>query len=125
MGDLSEHFSSSEFACRCGCGYDKVSPKLIQGLEELRVLVGKPIKINSGCRCKKHNDETPGSEPNSKHLLGQAADIVVKGVSPMDVFSLARQTIFKQGGRGLYDTFTHVDVGTGNNRPGVWDRRSK
>ena len=124
MGDLSKHFSKAEFACHCGCGLDTVSPKLIQGLEELRTLLKKPIKINSGCRCVDHNTAI-GGEKNSKHLFGQAADIVVKGKKPLEVFLLAKETIFGMGGRGVYDTFTHVDVGTGNKRPGIWDKRTK
>lgn len=122
---LSEHFSRAEFACHCGCGFDTVSPKLIDALEELRKLADKPIHINSGCRCKRHNTVI-GGEVDSRHLVGQAADIRMEGFSPLQVFVLAAQIpAFKQGGRGIYDTFTHLDVGTGNKRPGVWDKRTR
>lgn len=125
MGDLSANFSKSEFACKCGCGLDNVSPKLIDSLEKLRELARKPIHINSGVRCVEHNKEI-GGEKNSKHLLGQAADVRIGRMSPLQVFILAEQIpAFKQGGRGIYDTFTHLDIGTGNKRPSVWDKRSK
>jgi uncharacterized protein YcbK (DUF882 family) len=125
MGDLSEHFSREEFACKCGCGAANVSPKLIDALEMLRDLAGKSIKVNCGLRCVKHNSEV-GGEKNSRHLLGQAADIKIRSMSPLEVFILAEQVpAFRQGGRGVYDTFTHVDVGTGNKRPSVWDKRVK
>jgi uncharacterized protein YcbK (DUF882 family) len=124
MGDLSKHFSRAEFECRCGCGFASVSPKLIEALEMLRELTRKQIKVNSGCRCINHNKEV-GGEKDSKHLLGQAADIKIMGMSPLQVFIMAEQVpAFKQGGRGVYDTFTHLDIGTGNKRPAVWDRRS-
>jgi hypothetical protein len=50
-----------------------VSPLLIEKLEAMRPLVG-PTKINSGCRCVKHNAEIGGSE-HSAHPKGEAADI--------------------------------------------------
>jgi len=126
MGDLSKHFNRSEFACNCGCGYDAVKPRLIQALEDLRTLCGnRAITITSGCRCIHHNSVV-GGEKNSKHLLGEAADIKVKGMKPLEVFIKASDVIyFKQGGRGVYDTWTHLDVGTGNNRPGIWDKRKR
>ncbi|MBL5841377.1 D-Ala-D-Ala carboxypeptidase family metallohydrolase [Enterobacter asburiae] len=55
MGDLSTHFSRSEFECCCGCGFETVSPKLITVLEDVRTHFGAPVKINSGCRCEKYN----------------------------------------------------------------------
>jgi hypothetical protein len=39
MGDLSAHFSRSEFACKCGCGFDDVKPDLIEALEALRAIL--------------------------------------------------------------------------------------
>jgi uncharacterized protein YcbK (DUF882 family) len=112
MGDLSEHFSRSEFKCRC-CSYGMhdgdVSPELIEVLEHLRDrLGGKPIHINSGCRCIKHNRKVGGVR-NSQHLRGTAADILVHGVSPDEVQTAAME-IKAAGGIGRYDTFTHVDV---------------
>ena len=43
-------------------------------LDPLRRLYGKPIKINSGFRCKQLN-KLVGGVPNSWHQLGNAADI--------------------------------------------------
>ena len=43
-------------------------------LQPLRDLYGKPIKINSGYRCKQINDAV-GSKDTSQHLKGQAADL--------------------------------------------------
>lgn len=43
MGDLSKHFSSKEFACKCGCGFAQVKPELITKLEKLRELCGNNL----------------------------------------------------------------------------------
>ena len=78
MGDLSKNFKQSEFACKCGCGFDLISHELVETLQELRDAIKKPIIIVSGCRCPDHNAEV-GGVSNSAHLVGQAADIMVNG----------------------------------------------
>lgn len=112
MGDLSKHFSKHEFACKCGCGFGlkdgDVNPDLINRLEEIRTYFGKPISILSGCRCKKHNTKIGGAE-HSQHLLGTAADIIVKDTSPVKVFDYINRA-YLLGGTGKYRLFTHVDV---------------
>lgn len=44
-------------------------------MQQLRELLGKPIKITSTYRCKKVNDAV-GSKDSSQHLLGLACDFV-------------------------------------------------
>ena len=114
---LSEHFTEDEFACKCGCGFCDVDPRLIAALEHLRKIINAPIHVNSGCRCEKHNASLKGSSPNSQHKLGKAADIVVKGLSPSVVAGIAEAVPeFDSGGIGIYGTFTHVDVRNGRAR---------
>lgn len=76
MGDLSENFDTTEFACHCGCGYATPSYKLVARLQEIRDRWGYPIRVHSGCRCYLHNssDSVLGGR-NSYHLNGMAADI--------------------------------------------------
>lgn len=76
-------FKMEEFRCRC-CG----STGSQQVVENIRALVenvldpareryGKPIKVNSGYRCEKHNREVGGAS-QSQHLCqggSAAADI--------------------------------------------------
>jgi uncharacterized protein YcbK (DUF882 family) len=112
MGDLSEHFSRREFACRCGCGYDVPNQRLLLALEKLRATLGKPIRINSACRCRAHNAKVGGAS-DSQHVQGNAADIRVRGLSPRDLYYEAiRVPDFDAGGIGVYprDGFVHVDV---------------
>jgi uncharacterized protein YcbK (DUF882 family) len=74
MGDLSEHFSRREFACRhCGA-LVPVAEDLVHVLEHIRAISGEPLPIVSGYRCPVHNAAV-GSKPRSQHLLGTAADI--------------------------------------------------
>ena len=44
-------------------------------MQEIRNLLGKPIKINSAYRCKKVNDAV-GSTDRSQHLQGLACDFI-------------------------------------------------
>ena len=107
---LSPHFTEGEFRCRC-CGVVRLNMRLLSMLEQLRANLGhRPVVITSGYRCPGHN-RAVGGAPNSQHLLGNAADIVVPGVDPVEVANGAGALGFP--GVGKYAAFTHVDV-----RPG-------
>ena len=109
MGDISKNFSRSEFACKCNCGFATVDVKLLEVLEITRVHFNKPIKINSACRCSDRNLHEGGAE-KSKHMLGIAADIVVKGIDPVDVYKFLDLFQPNKYGVKLYNTFVHIDV---------------
>jgi len=107
MGDLSEHFSKSEFACKCGCGFDAVSPAFIKRLEQVRTLYGKPIKVHSGCRCKKHNEEEGGKD-DSSHLYGEAGDLDTPNST--ERYELLQFCLLYFNRVGVGKTFIHVDI---------------
>ena len=115
MEQLSPHFRRSEFACKCGCGFATVDVDLIQVLESVRNRFGEPVTVNCGCRCEQHNEDVGGVD-GSKHKLGLAADIVVKNVSPDDVYKFLDESYPMGMGVGRYDTFTHIDVRFGKAR---------
>lgn len=74
MGDVSRNFDRSEFACgHCG-RLDALEKGLVQRLQRLRDIVGKPLPIVSGFRCPEGNASVGGSR-TSQHLYGRAADI--------------------------------------------------
>lgn len=79
---------------------------LAQRLQVLRDILNKPIRINSGYRSPSHNAAVGGA-PNSYHLIGMAADIVVDGMTPHETQEFLKNW---SGGLGCYDTFTHVDI---------------
>ena len=108
MGNVSAHFSRWEFACRCGCGFDRVDPRLVSILENVRRHFTAPVTINSGCRCEAYNKKAGGVQ-NSQHVQGIAADIVVEGVKPALVASYL-ESQHPDCGIGRYNTFTHIDV---------------
>ncbi len=106
---VSENFDREEFACKCGCGYAVVDVDLLRLLERVRAHFGKPVKINSACRCENHNKEVGGAD-GSKHKLGIAADIVVKDVDSSEVYNFIDRHLPGPLGLGSYNSFTHVDV---------------
>jgi zinc D-Ala-D-Ala carboxypeptidase len=113
MGDLSKNFSSSEFECHCGCGFNAVDMRLIEALQALRDLLGVPLNIGSGCRCDIHNANI-GGEVESQHLTGKAADVNCFEYKPQLIARLAANIpAFRAGGIGIYNTFVHVDVRDG------------
>ncbi len=90
-----KHFDPREMRCPCGkCGGFPKEPeeKLMRTLDDIREHFGVPITIvplppndphagGSGVRCQEYNDSLPGSVPNSRHVQGKAADIIVRGFS--------------------------------------------
>lgn len=85
---IQPHFWLREFQCAC-CGCVKIHRKVVTALEELRAQLGsKPIIITSGFRCVGHN-RAIGGAPDSDHLHGWAADIVVDGIMPDEIARIA------------------------------------
>ena len=123
MGNMSKNFNKSEFACHglnCCGGKSEISKDLVAALQKLRDLIGKPIKINSGYRCKKHN-ENVGGAPNSFHVQGLAADISVNGMTIEELKDYVHKIPeFENGGIGLYKRWIHVDIRKTKAR---WDER--
>lgn len=107
MGDLTKNFSRKEFACKCGCGFDDISLALVERLQVIRHLFGKPLIISSGCRCESHNASQGGSR-SSSHLNGMAADILCAGLHAR--FELLKLLLDKFARIGLHSQFIHADV---------------
>lgn len=108
-GYLSPHFREAEFTCNhCGKLHpDGVPDELVQILEDVRSHFSAAVTVNSGYRCPTHNKNVGGAKM-SQHLLGKAADIMVKNTHPHAVYDYL--DAIHDGGLGKYDTFTHVDV---------------
>lgn len=115
---LSKNFNSYEFRCGlgspCSCSTILIDDKLVEYLQKIRDHFGKSITITSAYRCPSYN-KSIGSSTGSYHTKGQAADIVVSGVSPTEVAKYAESIGIK--GIGLYNTsadgyFVHIDTRT-------------
>ena len=140
MGNISPHFSLSEFglpeakAARHGCEPAEYPPEwvearlapLVRALEVIRAEYGKPIRIISAYRPLPYN-RALGSKDDSQHVQGRAADFQIAGVAPgliyrrvLELHQLGRIEI---GGIGVYDDFNHIDVRGG--AMATWDERKK
>ena len=114
-GDLTPHFKRAEFACKCGCGFDDVDPKLAVLCETIRTAAGVPVRVNSGCRCEKYNAKVKGAAKDSQHTKGKAADLSCS-IGPKALYELIRGLYETGKLPGLeyclrYPTFVHIDVG--------------
>jgi len=113
MGDISKNFNRAEFHCKCGsCKPIAVDAELVNVLQELREHTAQPITITSSYRCEVHNEHV-GGVPSSKHRLGIAADIQVKGFTPKDIAMYLRNSYPDKYGIGEYHDFVHIDVRSG------------
>ena len=109
---LSKNFRLDEFKCKCGkCDPILVDTALVDRLQQIRDHFGKSVNVNSGYRCKAHNESPKvGGSPTSHHVKGQAADIRVEGVLPQEVAKYAESIGVQR--IGLYDNFVHIGSGT-------------
>lgn len=110
--DEIRYFSREEFRCPCGrCGGFPVEPdeKLVRLADRVREHFGAPANVSSGVRCQAHNDELPGSVPNSYHVKGQAVDFSVRGKSAAQVLAFVR-TLPVHYAYAIDNSFVHMDV---------------
>lgn len=81
--------------------------KLAKRLDEIRIILGnRPIIIISWYRDPRSN-RIVGGVPDSRHLIGDAADIQVRGLKPRQVQSQLEK--IWTGGMGYGETYTHLD----------------
>ena len=107
MGDLSAHFSVSEFVDRrTGHRYGP-DPELVAVLERIRALRPGPLVVVSGHRCCSSN-VTVGGAPQSRHIAGDAADIPPERATPSEAFECGAVGVGERDGWAV-----HVDT-----RPG-------
>lgn len=112
------HFNFSEFYSKDGSGFSggKVGSATVK--ENVRVLMYKlealrrkagnsAVTINSGFRSIAHNSSVGGA-PNSQHLYGIAADIVVSGKTTRQVYVIAETCGFS-GLERYTNSWQHVD----------------
>jgi hypothetical protein len=81
---MTEHFTDTELACRCGCGLKNFHPGFLEELETLREVFGKPMNLNSACRCTSHNTAV-GGHARSLHVGDAAMHAGQQGTLAVDV----------------------------------------
>lgn len=110
-----KHFKARELACKC-CGSHGVTQDLVNRLDILRELWGKPIVLSSAYRCPNHPEERD-KDTVGRHVQGIAVDIKVSGGDLINFIILAASLGFK--GFGIAKTFLHIDLRK-QDRYSVW-----
>tara|TARA_R110000851_G_scaffold219890_1_gene372595 strand:- start:523 stop:897 length:375 start_codon:yes stop_codon:yes gene_type:complete len=122
MGDISENFNRSEFACKCGCGLVGVSDYLISLLQIVRTSLEESMVVTSGTRCSMWNIEVGGSA-GSSHVpdsggLSYAVDIKCDNSVFRHKLLTAATPVFDR--IGIAKTFVHFDVDANKSAGVVW-----
>ena len=126
MGDLSKNFSRLEVQCPCGCGANKISSVLIEKLQKVRNIIGRPIVITSGVRCEFYNASIKASMSSSHipddHGIGNAVDIACTTSKYRYELVQVAQKFFKRIGisGGSYGGFIHLDVDRSKAQEVMW-----
>ncbi len=124
---LSDHFSLSEFRCPCSqCTSIILESDLVTKLEAIRIKLAKPLRINSGYRCRNYQTELrlKGYETSigpSQHELGRAADIMSEPVVGVDLEKVARACGIRAVGVG--SNWVHIDLRNDKDRRWEYVRR--
>lgn len=105
-GRLSEHFTAAELACP-HCGVCVARDRLVQLLERIRMIDGRPLHIVSGYRCPVHNAAIAGAT-DSMHMYGAAADLPPGRVTAAQAIRAMAVGVGTKG-----DWAVHVDVRDG------------
>lgn len=113
------NFKVVEFACHDGSDEIKIDADLVISLQTIRDKYG-PVTINSAYRNAAYNKKIGGAS-RSQHIYGKAADIVVKGQTPLTIARYAEKELPYINGIGLYKGFTHVDT---RKNKSYWDSTS-
>ena len=115
---VSPHFTRSEFACNCGCGFNVVDTQLVSILEATRSHFKKKypdrkvvVIITSGNRCTSYNSSlVPPGARNSYHIKALASDITIPTVHEDEVADYLEETYPYTLGIIRYDGRTHIDM---------------
>lgn len=122
MATDTKNFRASEFACKCGCGFNVIDQRVINMAQVIRDEVGKPVYVNSGCRCEKRN-KACGGVKNSNHTKGLAADLSCD-IGPVKLF----EAVKKLHAEGKLPTLNYcirykwgVHIDCGGKRKNLWE----
>ena len=110
---ISTHFHSSEFRCKCGCGQIKIDENLVNKMENIftKLNASKCI-ISSGYRCPTYDKKIGGFV--GRHAEGLAADCIYydkegKPIPSKYVICAAYDLKELKGIAKINDNYTHLD----------------
>lgn len=107
------YFSQEELECHCGCKSYNLAPGFLDALNDQRESCGHAMKINSGCRCEKHNSQEGGRD-GSYHLVTHpwgccAADVSTVGWDGSKRREFVHVAMERGWSVGIAKTFIHID----------------
>jgi zinc D-Ala-D-Ala carboxypeptidase len=102
-------FSPREIACK-GTGRLVVDDQALDKLQALRDRLGKPLILTSAYRSPEHNKRVGGAK-NSRHMQGDAFDVMMTNHDPHEFEIVARAAGFTGFGYYPKSGFMHVDTG--------------
>jgi uncharacterized protein YcbK (DUF882 family) len=105
------NFTKEEFDCK-ETGENDMHPELLVRVQALRTRYGKPIRISSGYRSKRHSIEAKKPQPGI-HTKGLACDIACHADDAYEIVRLAYELGFT--GIGVSQSkgkarFIHLDL---------------
>lgn len=101
-----KYFTESEFN-----QFEKMNPKLLEMLDQLREAYGYPIKLTSTYRSPDHPIEAKKTKPG-EHAYGAAVDIAcVGGEATFKLVKAAIEVGFTRIGISRKNNFVHVGIG--------------
>ena len=107
---MSKYFSKDEPGLDNG-RYEKLNPKLLKQLDEVRELYGKPIIITSSYRGPDHPIESAKPGGPGVHSFGAAVDIAaVGGTETLELVRAAIGAGFERIGISRKKNFIHLDI---------------
>ena len=101
-----KYFTESEFN-----QFEKMNPKLLEMLDQLREAYGYPIKLTSTYRSPDHPIEAKKEKPG-EHSHGAAVDIAcIGGEATFKLVKAAIEVGFRRIGISRKNNFVHVGIG--------------
>lgn len=122
---MFRYFRFEDFACKCGCGENKMDIGFIRKLDDLREEVDFPLMVVSGYRCPKHNKKVSTTGENGPHTTGHAVDLGVDRAKAHRVVDVATKNGFtgigvQQKGAGRFIHLDDLPNDIGQPRPTIW-----
>ena len=108
---MTRNFKRKEFECQCGCGSDQISEDLVRRLQEVRDLMGEPMRITSGSSTSSH-------VPDDSTGLAYAVDVSCNNSAYRQRLLKAVLQVFDRC--GVAKTFLHMDVDPKKTAGVVW-----
>tara|TARA_R100000781_G_scaffold109181_1_gene74003 strand:+ start:460 stop:777 length:318 start_codon:yes stop_codon:yes gene_type:complete len=95
-------------------------------LQSIRDEIQRPLKVSSGYRCEKRNQQVSSTGKNGPHTFAKACDILISGADAMRLYDIARKHGVSGIGMSQKGThskrFVHLDTLTPDEgpRPTIW-----